>query len=91
MGKMIKFIYVIVTILETPSACAGIFAVARLKDFKNKAVVLNSVYDVMKENLRQPREDVLYRDVAFDPRFQPNDFPQELEYYEAAPSEPGYE
>lgn len=90
---MFKLIYVIVAILEA-SRAGGVVAVARVKDFRNKAVVLNSVYDVMKDNLRQP--SVIERsDLTYDPRYKRNDQqqqqPQDIEYLDAIPSESGNE
>lgn len=59
-------------------------ALSRLKEYKNRAVVLNSVYDAMKDNVRHNILD--RRDVFVDPRNK-RDAQQEVEYYDAMPSE----
>lgn len=63
----------------------GVVAIHRLKDYRNKAVVLNSVYDAMKDNLRQSNSWER-RDIFIDPRNK-RDAQQETEYYDSVPSE----
>lgn len=59
------------------------------KDYKNKELVLTSVYDAMKSNLQQDLQNTLNQDeILHDSRNKRNTNTNEkMEYYDQTPSE----
>lgn len=68
----------------------GLFVGAHVfKDYKNKEIVLTSVYDSMKSNLQQDLQNTLNQDeILHDSRNKRNtNINENLEYYDQIPSE----
>lgn len=82
MGQQVFSTILITIIFMVFIAGAHVF-----KDYKNKAVVLTSVYDAMKSNLQQDIRNNLNRnDVLHDSRNKRNTN-EKVEYYDVEPSE----
>lgn len=84
MGRNIVNFVIIVLVSMSFIVGAHVF-----KDYKNKELVLTSVYDAMKNNLQQDIRNNLNRnDVLHDSRNKRNTNTNEkLEYYDTQPSE----
>lgn len=86
MGKHILLIkFVIITVIST-SLIVGAHV---FKDYKNKELVLTSVYDAMKNNVQQDMQNTLNQDeILHDSRNKRNTNTNEkMEYYDQIPSE----
>lgn len=88
MGKpILKFV---ITAIISTSLIVGAHV---FKDYKNKELVLTSVYDAMKNNVQQDMQNTLNKDeILHDSRNKRNtnintNANEKLEYYDQIPSE----